>query len=358
MRQKKEANHGSLQKKSDSEGERTVTRWILCALVLLFACGPICAGSSAQQPNRKPLVGGGPAILPKGYLVQEIRDGLYWVSDGAYNTMFLVTSDGVIAIDAPPTLGPNYLKAIAEVTSQPITYLVYSHEHTDHIGAAYLFPKGVKIVAQKETAEILALRRDPRRPAPTITFTDTYTLKLGGQTLVLDDPGINHERGNIFIYAPKQKTLMLVDVVYPGYMPYKNMGIAEDIPGYMEVQKKALAYDFSTFVGGHVTRLGDRSDVELSTEFTSDLYMTGVSALNSLSLPDFAKTNAARAKDKWDLHNEYEKAVVDLCYNELLPRWQDRLADSPTYLRDNCWAMMESIIVTLPPENSLNVRPQ
>ena len=128
--------------------------------------------------------------------------------------------------------------------------------------------------------------------------------------------------------------------------------------GYMEAQKRALAFDFSTFVGGHVTRLGDRSDVELSREFASDLSKTAVSALNALSLPDFPKTNPARAKDKWDLHNEYEKAVVDLCYNELLPRWQDRLADSPTYLRDNCWAMMESVIVTLPPENSLHAKPR
>ena len=44
------------------------------------------------------------------------------------------------------------------------------------------------------------------------------------------------------------------------------------------------------------------------------------------------------------------KRLVDRCYNELLPRWQDRLADSATYLRDNCWAMMESIIVTRQPE--------
>jgi hypothetical protein len=48
--------------------------------------------------------------------------------------------------------------------------------------------------------------------------------------------------------------------------------------------------------------------------------------------------------------NEYEKAVVDRCYNELLPRWQGRRADSPAYSRDNCWTMMESIIVTLQPE--------
>ena len=48
----------------------------------------------------------GPAINPaKGYLVQEIRDHLYWVTDGSYNTMFLVTDKGVIVVDAPPTIG-------------------------------------------------------------------------------------------------------------------------------------------------------------------------------------------------------------------------------------------------------------
>ena len=154
---------------------------------------------------------------------------------------------------------------------------------------------------------------------------------------------------------------MLVDVVYPGYpgyMPYKNLGIAEDIPGYVEVQRRALQYDFSIFAGGHVTRLGDRSDVELSLEFVADLQKTAAKALNSLSLADYTKANASKARDKWDLHNEYEKAVVDICYNELLPRWQERLADSKTYLRDNCWAMMESIIVTLAPDNSPNAAPK
>jgi len=322
---------------------------ILQGMVMLLIALCCVSGSTLQESPPKAEVGGGPAIPAKGYLVQEIRDGLYWVTDGAYNTMFLVTPAGVIAVDAPPTLRPNYLNAIREVTKQPVQYLVYSHEHTDHIGAAYLFPKSVKIVAQEETAEILRQRKDPRRPVPAITFRDTYTVKLGGQTLVLDYPGINHERGNIFIYAPQQKTLMLVDVVYPGYMPYKNLGIAEDIPGYLDVHTKALAYNFSTFVGGHVTRLGDRADVELSLAFASDLRKTAESALNAVSPPEFAKTNASRAMDKWDLHNEYERAVVDACYNELLPPWQGQLADSPTYLRDNCWAMIENTIVTLAP---------
>jgi glyoxylase-like metal-dependent hydrolase (beta-lactamase superfamily II) len=77
----------------------------------------------------------GPTIPAKGYLVEEIRDQLYWVTDGAYNTMFLVTDNDVIAVDAPATIGNNYLKAIAEVTNKPVTYVIYSHAHIDHTGA-------------------------------------------------------------------------------------------------------------------------------------------------------------------------------------------------------------------------------
>src|SRR5262252_10861387 len=129
----------------------------------------------------------------KGYLVQEIRGGLYWLTDGAYGTIFLVHSTGVIAVDPLPTLGPRYLQAISEVTDKPVTHVIYSHEHTDHIGAADLFPKNAIFIAQKETAAILARRADPRRPVPKVTFDQSYTLKAGGQTLTLEYKGINHE---------------------------------------------------------------------------------------------------------------------------------------------------------------------
>jgi glyoxylase-like metal-dependent hydrolase (beta-lactamase superfamily II) len=50
-------------------------------------------------------------------------------------------AEGVVAVDAPPSIGQNYLKAIAEVTDKPITHVIYSHAHLDHIGAAGVFPK-------------------------------------------------------------------------------------------------------------------------------------------------------------------------------------------------------------------------
>ena len=93
----------------------------------------------------------GPAIPEKGYLVEEIGDNLYWVTDGSYNAMFLVTDEGVVAVDAPPSIGQNYLKAIAEVTDKPITHVIYSHAHLDHIGAAGIFPQNATYICHQAT---------------------------------------------------------------------------------------------------------------------------------------------------------------------------------------------------------------
>ena len=108
--------------------------------------------STVTATNQLPEAAKGPPIPAKGYLVQQIRDGLYWLTDGAYQTMFMVTDKGVVAIDAPPTTGNNYLKAIAEVTTKPVTYVIYSHAHIDHIGAAGIYPKNATFIAQQETA--------------------------------------------------------------------------------------------------------------------------------------------------------------------------------------------------------------
>ena len=189
--------------------------------------GTTCRGRGATARDKSHSASAdciGPEVpKDKGYIVKEIRDGLYWVGDGSYNTMFLVHETGVIAVDAPITIGQKYLSAIADVTSKPITHVIYSHAHTDHIGSAGMFPKEAVIIAQEETAGLLKRYRDPRRPVPQVTFKDHYVLDVGGQVLRLDYHGPIHVAGNTFIYAPKQKVLMLVDVAFPGWIPYKNL---------------------------------------------------------------------------------------------------------------------------------------
>ncbi|HKG71496.1 MAG TPA: MBL fold metallo-hydrolase, partial [Nitrososphaeraceae archaeon] len=141
------------------------------------------------------------------YDLQEIKPGVYVVSAGGSNSMFLVTPQGVVVVDAPPAIGDKIFAAVSEVTDRPITHLIYSHAHRDHIGAANLF-ENVTIIAHNETSRILNERNDPDRPVPDMNFTREMNLQLGDQVLQLLYPGPYHQQGNTFVYLPEQKVLM------------------------------------------------------------------------------------------------------------------------------------------------------
>jgi hypothetical protein len=49
----------------------------------------------------------GPAVNEQGYFVDRVERNMYWVTDGTYQCAFLTTSDGVVLLDAPATIGNN-----------------------------------------------------------------------------------------------------------------------------------------------------------------------------------------------------------------------------------------------------------
>jgi glyoxylase-like metal-dependent hydrolase (beta-lactamase superfamily II) len=130
------------------------------------AASPQGTGSAAGQDGAGwlpvPESSLGPVIPERGYLVEEIRDGLYWVTEGMYQCAFLVTGQGVIAIDAPPSIGDRVTKAIRSVTDEPVTHVIYTHSHGDHIGTADQFPDSAVRIGHAETPFIMleALRVD------------------------------------------------------------------------------------------------------------------------------------------------------------------------------------------------------
>lgn len=291
----------------------------------------------------------GPAIpSEKGYLVQEIGDQLYSVSDGSYNTMFMVTDEGVIAVDAPPTLGANYLKAIAEVTDKPTTHVIYSHAHMDHIGAARIFPENATFVAQQETASELqramnmATNTSMVPPVPTETFSKNMTLKVGNQTLQLDYYGNNHLPGNIFIYAPQQKVLMLVDIIFPGWIPFPYLAIAKDTAGFIEAHDIALNnYDFDTIVAGHLTRLGTKADVGVQRGFVMDLEKAADNANQNVSFSGIA-SQVGSFDNPWLLFSKYIDAINKQCEEVMLPKWESKLGGAEIFMSTHCFTMTES----------------
>ncbi|HTX14131.1 MAG TPA: MBL fold metallo-hydrolase [Candidatus Baltobacteraceae bacterium] len=270
-------------------------------------------------------------IDPKlGYAVESMDGGVYVISDNMWQSAFFVTDDGVIVFDAPESFGKSIPSAIAKVTSQPIKYLVYSHAHKDHIGGSAAFKdiRGLKIVAVEGVAAFLKEQNDPNRLVPNVVFGDEKTITLGGKTVELTRHFYHSVEGDLFIYVPSAKFMMAVDCVTPGYAPFQGFDITANFGEYMKVFDELMAYDFDTFCGGHLTATGSKKDVEITKEFTMDVYQTVKRIHNGLDQNAVAAQAAqiVGVDNKFLLFKVVLDRVTSVAVKELEPRWINRLA--------------------------------
>lgn len=284
----------------------------------------------------------GPPIDPaKGYRIEELGPRLYMITDNANSSMFMVYETGVVVIDAPQSYAKHILAGIREVTNKPVTHIIYSHSHADHIGGTHELGGQPVIVAHEETKNLLIEANDPNRPLPTVTFKDKHTLHVGSQILELSYHGVGHEPGNIFIYAPRQKVLMVVDTVFPGWMPWRRLALAQNIRGLFRQVEEIKAIDFDKFVGGHVERWGTKADVQLQLDFMNDLRAASAAALKSTRIGE--ELNPADADNPWAVFDNFIDRNVVQCMNSLEPKWRDRLAGYDAFIWDQCYAMEQSL---------------
>jgi glyoxylase-like metal-dependent hydrolase (beta-lactamase superfamily II) len=229
----------------------------------------------------------GATLNDQGYYVGRVERNLYWVTDNVYQSAFLTTPDGVVLFDAPPSIGGNLQRAVDEIAvaegvSNTVTHLVYSHHHADHSGAASLFDGNVVRIGHEETRRLMLRDGDPARPAPEVTFGDSYTLEVGGERVELAWHGSNHTPDNIYIHFPDHDTLMLIDVVNAGWVPIYNLNLSEDVIGYMEAPDTALSYPWTHLISGHLGRLATRDDVLVHQQYIADIEASSRQALDSV----------------------------------------------------------------------------
>ncbi len=260
----------------------------------------------------------------KGYFVDEIADGVFWLIGGGYQVMFLVTGEGVIVIDAPQPLGEKYLEAITDVTDEPITHMIYSHSHADHTGSAgQIFPEGIEYIAHQDTADILLSENDPDRPIPTITFDDTYILSVGDQLLELYYIGPFHSEGDIVIYSPKHNIAMAVDLLHPEAAPYRAFGVTVNLDEHIKAYDTLIEdFDFDVLVSGHEQILGTKEHIKTDKEFVLSVMNNTKQAMELVS----------------------EDKVVQTCVDMTTTQWQEKLADLDRFMADHCTAMKQYLL--------------
>lgn len=247
-----------------------------CAIIVLTLVLAVNIASSQKPlesyaPVLEKTVGRSIQVDPgKGYAILEVKPKtkIYVLTDGIWQSVVIVTTEGVVLVDAPESLGPNIQRAVAEVTNQPIVTLIDTHAHLDHIGGSGHLKSipNLEIIALEGVAAFLHEKKDPKRLPPTKTFTGAYVLRKGGKQIDLTNPLEYHsDEGDLFVSIAQDRFLMVIDALAPGYVPFMNLDISSNVHEYLKVFDQILAYDFDVFVGGHLTSIGDRNDVAVRT---------------------------------------------------------------------------------------------
>jgi glyoxylase-like metal-dependent hydrolase (beta-lactamase superfamily II) len=272
------------------------------------------------------------------YTLHEAASGVYMLTDGNYQNMFVTTSDGVVVLDAPTPLAKFMGPAIKEVTDDPISTLVYSHIHKDHIGAAgQLITPDTAIVAEAGAAEYLQAKQDPGRPLPTEVFTGQTTLTVGGRTIELERQNFHSVGGDLLIRMPQEKVVMAVDILAPDWVPLMDFDGCVDLFGYMNILDRIIGLDFEAFVGGHSGRLGTPADLQLNRDYTRDVYETVKRVSSEIDYSPLIgvdrPTEQVLAKKLFT--DSWERAA-----EEVVERWQDGPMQGPElWTESHCRAM-------------------
>ncbi len=276
-----------------------------------------------------------------GYLTKEIGGGVYVITEGIYQSAFVVTGAGVVVLDAPGSYGAKLRQAIAEVTDEPIRMLVYSHTHKDHIGGAGALADipDLQIVALDSVRHFLEEKKDPNRPVPNVTFEKEKTISLGGKEIKLRQHRNYHsDEGDLFIHIPEAQFLMVVDTLAPGYVPFMDFDLTSNFHEYLKVFDDILAYDFDVFVGGHLTQLGDRSHVEETKAYATDVYQTvkRVHAGTDLMTVMVQTAEVAGSFDnKYLLFKAFLETVTAKSAEEIKSRWRHKLAGVDVFVESH-----------------------
>jgi glyoxylase-like metal-dependent hydrolase (beta-lactamase superfamily II) len=287
----------------------------------------------------------GPALNEQGYHVGRVERNLYWVTDGVYQAAFLTTRDGVVLFDAPPTIGHNLQRAIDEIAeangvSNKVTHIIYSHHHSDHVGASFLFGKDVTRIGHEETRRLLLRDDDPAKPANEETFQDRRTLEIGGERIELAWHGASHAPDMTFSHFPEHDTLMMVDIVNAGWAPVYVSNLTQDIQGYLEAPAHALTYPWKQLISGHLGRLGTREDVTLHQQYMSDIVENVTTALATTDpTPYFVKYGA----NMWAAVKGYLDAVTNNAAKPVIDKYTGVLAAADVFTPSTTFWVMESV---------------
>jgi glyoxylase-like metal-dependent hydrolase (beta-lactamase superfamily II) len=256
--------------------------------------------------------------------------------------MIVVTSSSVVVVDCPG----GWVKDAIDFVSggKTVSHYIYSHSHSDHnANCGALFPSSTIYVSHEETAKQIKDANNSGRPVPTVTFDTNLTLSVGGidfQLLTLDSP--NHVIGNIIVYLPTFDTIMLVDVIYPGWAPFFRIGLAENLDTYLSIHDSLLSLPWTYLNAGHLGRLGTREDVQTNKDYFLSVKQHAADADIATRLYKvFSKRVAVSQGNFWfGIKSAFYKSAR-YCAKKVVEQWSTIIGGVDVMAVDHCFQIGE-----------------
>jgi glyoxylase-like metal-dependent hydrolase (beta-lactamase superfamily II) len=258
---------------------------LVAAGTLVMAAGAYWHAQAQQQPQ--------PSAA--NIEVEKLRDNVFVLRGGGGNTTVFVQANGVTVVDTKnPGWGQPLITKIKELTNKPITTIVNTHTHGDHVSGNVDFAQNVDIVTHENTAaNMKAMRPVTSIPNPPVnvfaqhgghglpkrTFKDTMTLFSGNDRVDLHYFGRGHTNGDAWIVIPSVRVMAAGDIFSGKNLPlldYNNGGSGAEIGDTLMKAYTATAKSVESIVTGHSTVMTP-NDLREYAEFNRD-FLNGVRA--------------------------------------------------------------------------------
>lgn len=222
----------------------------------------------------------GPA--PGQLTVEKLRDNLFVLrtadraNESGGNTAVFIQSNGVTVVDTKnPGWGAPVLARIKELTPKPVTRIINTHAHGDHVSGNVEFPATVDVVtqvnAQENMKRMAIFGKHGGSGLPKQTFTDRMTLDAGADQIELRYFGRGHTNGDAWVIFPALRVVHSGDIFARKgllFMDGSNGGSGVEVPDTLAKAAEALT-DVDAIVTGHSTVM-TVADLREFTEFNRE----------------------------------------------------------------------------------------
>ncbi|HSG35745.1 MAG TPA: MBL fold metallo-hydrolase [Sphingomonadaceae bacterium] len=197
--------------------------------------------------------------LPGPEPIEKISDNLYKIFGGGGNTTVFIRDDGVVLVDTKvPGNGEAILAEVRKVTDLPVTLIVNTHSHPDHLGSNAFFRENgatVDIVTHRNAAASASSGpfANPAGAA-NITYDKFASLGTGRNRVDLHYFGPAHTNGDTFVVFPSERAMVTGDVMawdMGAVIDTASGGSALEMPATLDRAVQAFEGNIDTVIEGH-----------------------------------------------------------------------------------------------------------